>query len=150
MPLSTIREFNLDELPSAEVYGLHSQEFKMLSQIYNRKSLNIKSFLGTKKQSLIHNFTSLLKNELLFPYLSLKNLGFQDKILIILPNVKKEHNEKVLRIFSFFNKCHIYEIEGAVLKQKTLRSFKCKFLNFIRDSNLAFPLLIIIIEFKIH
>ena len=53
-----------------------------------------------------------LKKQLIFPYINLKNLGFQDKIVIILPNIKKELESKIVKLFNFFNVCRLYEIEG--------------------------------------
>ncbi|MFX1556977.1 MAG: hypothetical protein ACFFC9_06970, partial [Promethearchaeota archaeon] len=66
----------------------------------------------TKKYTTIDQIKYLLKRKLIFPYLSLKNLDFEEKILIILPNIMKKFNEELIKIFSFFNLCHIYEIEG--------------------------------------
>ncbi len=48
----------------------------------------------------------------LFPFISLKNLNLIEKVYIILPNVKKELNQKIIQIFEFFNFEFIYEIEG--------------------------------------
>ena len=48
----------------------------------------------------------------LFPFISLKNLNLIEKVYIILPNVKKELNQKIIQIFEFFNFGFIYEIEG--------------------------------------
>jgi hypothetical protein len=47
-----------------------------------------------------------------YPYINLKNLGFQDKITLIIPNIEEELKKKILNIFNFFNICRIYEIEG--------------------------------------
>jgi len=110
--IQNIREFDLDYITESDFYEPNSQEFNALSQIYNRHSIDIKSYLGTKKYTMINYITDLLKKKLIFPYLSLRNLDFQDKVSIILPNVKNEFNDKIIKIFSFFNMCHIYEIEG--------------------------------------
>jgi len=110
--LSGIREFDLSEISDSSIYGPDTQEFKDLTQIYNTHSLDIKSHLGTKNYSIINAITHLLEEKLIFPYLSLKNLDFQEKISIILPEIKQDSNEKILKIFSFFNLCRIYEIEG--------------------------------------
>ncbi|MFX0024844.1 MAG: hypothetical protein ACFE8M_00395 [Candidatus Hermodarchaeota archaeon] len=112
--IENIRVFDLDTLSNSEIYSPKSQEFIALSQIYNRHSIDIKSYLGTKKYTTINYITDLLKKKLIFPYLSLTNLDFQEKVSIILPNVKNEFNEKIIKIFSFFNICHIYEIEGEL------------------------------------
>ena len=54
---------------------------------------------------------------MIFPFISLKNLDLKQKIYIILPAVKKEHNETLLKIFHFFNIGFIYEIEGEYFIQ---------------------------------
>ena len=107
-----MREFNIEEYNKSNQFEPNTPEFKGLTQIYNWQSIDLKSYLGTKKYSIINNIVNLLKKKLIFPYLSLKNLDFQDKVVIILPNVKKELNETILKIFSFFNYGFIYEIEG--------------------------------------
>lgn len=109
-----LREFNLEEYPEGDIHGPSSLEFNMLSQIYNWQSYDIKSYLGSKKHSIINNITKLIDKNLIFPYISLKNLDFQDKLSIILPNVNIELNKKIIEIFSFFNFCRIYEIEGEL------------------------------------
>ena len=110
--ISGIREFDTNEILGPNIHGLDTQEYEALTQIYNIHSIDIKSYLGTMKHSIINNITELLKKKLIFPYISLRNLDFQDKLSIILPNVKKEFNEKLIKIFSFFNVCRIYDIEG--------------------------------------
>ena len=110
--ISEIREFDLNEKSESYIYGQGTQEYEDLIQIYNIQSIDIKSFLGTRQNSKISNITELLKKKLIFPYLSLKNLDFQDKVSIILPDTKQGFNEKVIKVFSFFNVCRIYEIEG--------------------------------------
>ena len=112
--ISGVREFDISKVSEYIIYGRDTQEFEALNQIYNRHSINIKSYLGTKKLETINYISDLLKKKLIFPYLSLKNLDFQEKVSIILPNVKNEFNEKIIKIFSFFNMCHMYEIEGEL------------------------------------
>ncbi|MBY8985876.1 MAG: hypothetical protein KGD65_12455 [Candidatus Lokiarchaeota archaeon] len=109
-----LREFNLEEYPEDIIFGPSSLEFNMLSQVYNWQAYDIKSYLGSKKHSIIDNITKLIEKNLIFPYISLKNLDFQDKISLILPNIKVELNKKIIEIFSFFNFCRIYEIEGEL------------------------------------
>jgi len=125
--LSGIREFALSEISDHGIYGPDTQEFKALTQIYNTHSFDMKSYIGTRSYSIINNITHLLEKKLIFPYVSLKNLDFQDKISIILPDITKRLNEKILRIFSFFNVCRIYEIEGEFFiygfnKEKTFEN----------------------------
>ncbi len=110
--ISEIREFDLNEISDPSIYGPDTQEYDALTHIYNTHSIDIKSYLGTRNFTAINKIIELLKKKLIFPYLSLKNLDFQDKISIILPDIKQEFNEKIIKIFSFFNVCRIYEIEG--------------------------------------
>ena len=111
---SFIREYDLDSSPESEIYGPNTSEFNSLSQIYDRHPVDIKSYLGTIKSTTIRNLRDCTKKGLIFPYLSINNLTFQEKISIVLPHVRKELNDKLIKVFSFFNRCHIYEIEGNV------------------------------------
>ena len=125
-----VKEFNIDTFPSNEVYGLDTPEFSTLNQLYNRRPIDFKLFLGTNRYNYINAITSLLKKQLIFPYISFKNLGFQDKIVIILPNIKKELKDKIILLFNFFNVCRIYEIEGDffIYGFKDMESFETGFM----------------------
>ena len=107
-----MKEFNIGDLNVSDYFGPDSLEFKALSQIYNRQSLDIKSYLTRRYFTLINHITELLKKRLIFPYISVKNLDLIEEITIILPNVKQELNETIIKIFSFFNVGFIYEVEG--------------------------------------
>ena len=107
-----IKEFKLYDTKESSHFGPNSPEYESLSNIYNWRSLNIKSYLGTLKYYPTENFTDLIKKDLIFPYLSLKNLGLQDKLYIIIPGLNIELNRTLIDIFSFFNYGFIYEIEG--------------------------------------
>jgi hypothetical protein len=112
--IPNIREFDLEYLYNSNFFEPEQGEYYDLSQIYSRRSVDIKSYLATKKYNTINKIKELLQKKLVFPYLSLKNLDFQNRVSIILPNVEKKFNEKLIKIFSFFNVCHIFEIEGEV------------------------------------
>jgi len=107
-----MKEFNIGDLNVSDYFGPDSPEFQALSQIYNRQSLDIKSYLTRRYFTLINHITELLKKGLIFPYISVKNLDLIEEITIILPNVKQELNETIIKIFSFFNVGFIYEVEG--------------------------------------
>jgi len=109
---SNIKDFGVVEDSINSYFGPESPEYKSLIQIYNWKSIDIKSYLGTTKLSTRNHINNLLKKNLIFPYLSLKNLDLFDKVSIIIPNLKQELNETIMKIFSFFNLVFIYEIEG--------------------------------------
>ena len=107
-----LKEFSVDDLTGANYLGPESAEFKALSKVYNWKSLDVKTYI-TKRYFTIHaSIIELLKKGLIQPYISLKNLDLVEEITIILPDVKNEHNESILKIFSFFNIGFIYEVEG--------------------------------------
>ncbi len=89
-----------------------SLEYDSLTQIYDYYSIDIKSYLGTRNYKTIKHIIDLLKKNLIFPYLSLKNLNLHEKISIIIPNLKPELNETLIKIFNFFNYGFIYEIKG--------------------------------------
>jgi len=110
-----MKEFNIGDLNVSDYYGPDSPEFKALSQIYNRKSLDVKSYLTRRYFTIINHITELLKKGLIFPYISVKNLDLIEEITIILPNVKQEVNETIIKIFSFFNIGFIYEINEGEL-----------------------------------
>ncbi len=107
-----LKEFNIGNINSSNYHGPNSSEFKALSQIYNWKSLDIKSYLTRRYFKINTSIIELLKQGLIQPFISLKNLDVVEEITIILPDVKKEHNDSILKIFSFFNIGFIYEMEG--------------------------------------
>ncbi|MHA1376240.1 MAG: hypothetical protein ACTSR7_18335 [Promethearchaeota archaeon] len=93
-------------------YKLNSTEFLDLSEIFNYQSIDIKSYIGTKKIKTIERIQDLLKKELIFPYIKLKNLGFQECIYIIIPSLDQNLVDVLLKIFGWFNYGFIHEIEG--------------------------------------
>ncbi|MHA2288299.1 MAG: hypothetical protein ACXABG_05890, partial [Promethearchaeota archaeon] len=110
--IPSLREYNVGDLNSLNYFGPNSSEFKALSQIYSWKSLDIKSYLTRRYFKINTSITDMLKEGLIQPFLTLKNLDLVEEITIVLPDVKKEHNESILKIFSFFNIGFIYEMEG--------------------------------------
>jgi len=103
---------DLEEIPDPRSFTPKSNEFESLNQIYSWQSIDLKYYLGANKYAMENHIKDLLKKGLIFPCLSLKNLGFQDVIYIILPNLKKETILVLIKVFSFFNIGYIYEIEG--------------------------------------
>ncbi|KKM63934.1 hypothetical protein LCGC14_1506450, partial [marine sediment metagenome] len=110
--LPEVKIFDLEEKFTSEGFTPNSPEFESLCDIYNWHSIDLKSYLSGKSILKEHHITDLLKKNLIFPYLTLKNLGFQEKIYIILPNVKKETITTLLKVFSFFNVGYLNEIGG--------------------------------------
>ena len=107
-----LKEFNIGDVNSSNYFGPNSSEFKALSQIYSWKSLDIKSYLTRRYFKINTSIIELLKKGLIQPFISVKNLDVVEEITIILPDVKKEFNQSILKIFSFFNIGFIYEMEG--------------------------------------
>lgn len=110
--ISKVKEYNVGNLNISHYNGPDSSDFENLTKIYNWHSTDIKSYILTKKLSMINPIIDLLEKGLIFPYLNLKNLDLLEKIYIILPNIKQELNKQLIEIFSFFNLGFIYEIEG--------------------------------------
>ncbi|NVM38094.1 MAG: hypothetical protein HWN81_21045 [Candidatus Lokiarchaeota archaeon] len=110
--ISRIEQYKITDGFISSYFGLNSPEFESLLYIYNWKSINIKLFLRTKKATTVNDIVNLLEKNLIFPYLSLKNLDLHDKVYIIIPNLKPELNTTLVKIFNFFNFVFIYEIEG--------------------------------------
>ena len=109
---SIIKEFETGNKSISLFLGPESLEFESLSKIYGTQSIDIKSYLATKKVITINHIASLLKKNLIFPYLTLKNLDLHNKVYIIVPNLRKELIDTVVKVFSFFNVASIYEIKG--------------------------------------
>lgn len=111
IPAPKLKKINVGDLIASDYFTPDSTEYKALSKLYSWKSSDIKSYLGTK-YNVVRQILELIDKNLIFPYISSKNLDLIKKIYIILPGVEKEQNEKFLKIFSFFNIGFIYEIEG--------------------------------------
>ncbi|HEA70876.1 hypothetical protein LCGC14_1028380 [marine sediment metagenome] len=110
-------EYNFQKPLNGMIFSPDSPEFQALIKIYSTKSIDIKSFLGTKKRATVDALMTLLEKDLIFPYLSLKNLGFNEVIRIILPETTTPIQKKLLQIFSFFNLCTVSEIGGKYFIQ---------------------------------
>ena len=111
VPPLPIKKFDLGKIPTERVLGPENYEFKRLSEIYSRKSFDPYSPVFSNKK-LTGCVRELLESGLLFPYLKLKNLGLYEKLYIIAPKVSSKAKETLLTLFSYFNYCFIYEIEG--------------------------------------
>lgn len=149
-----IKTFNIRDKTDSKCFTPNSTEYKNLSQLYNRDSVDLKSYLGSNKYAKIDQITDLIRKDLIFPYITFKNLGLQKEIKIILPNIKKELNTTFLKVFSFFNIGFIYEIEGGLyidgfLQEKKFENGlmiklylpKCEIHEFLRLFELLFQYL---------
>ncbi|MFW9773513.1 MAG: hypothetical protein ACFFEO_15290 [Candidatus Thorarchaeota archaeon] len=120
----SIKEFRVFNKTISSYFGPKSPEYKALSEVYGKKSLDIKSYMGTKNYNIINALKMLLERGIIFPLLKLKNLNLHNKIVIILPNLKKQINKKIIDIISFFNYGFIYEIKGEYFIQGFTGEFK--------------------------
>jgi hypothetical protein len=110
--LSPLKQFDLGSIQSSEILGPDSEEFRNLTTIYSWKAADLFPYYYRKNTSAIQLISDLIQKELIFPFLTLKNLNFIEKVSIILPQVSKEIYPKLLQIFDFFNYGFISEIEG--------------------------------------
>ncbi len=115
-PPEYLKESNLDVLTST-VFGPDSEEFLSLQRIYSRKSIGLKKSLFFKNDSNLKDFSRLFSKNLVRPQVKFKNLDLHEKIRFVLPNISKRATEKLLRIFTFFNCCEAYKIEGKLYVQ---------------------------------
>ncbi|MHA1192240.1 MAG: hypothetical protein ACTSP9_08090 [Promethearchaeota archaeon] len=106
-------DLNLNEFKNAESnYEYDFDDIEALSHIYNYQSIDIKSYIGTKKVKTVERIQTLLKKGLIYPYITLKNLGFQESIYLIIPDLNQDSVKTLIKIFSWFNYGFIHEIEG--------------------------------------
>ncbi len=54
----------------------------------------------------------LIKEGLVFPNTTFKNLGFREKIHFLLLNLEEDMGDTLKEIFQFFNFGYIYDVEG--------------------------------------
>jgi hypothetical protein len=93
--------------------GYKSPAFANLRRLYEWGGTDIKSYLGTIFKDKARIIKSLLQKDLIIPYIHVKSLNLVEKLYILLPHIKSQSDVKTLiRIFSFFNLAHIFEIEG--------------------------------------
>ena len=111
---SNIIDLNLKEMNHTESNSEYNlSDIEDLSHIYNFQSIDIKSYIGTKKVKTVELIQSLLKKGLIFPYITLKNLGFQESIYLIIPDLNQDSVNTLIEIFGWFNYGFIHEIEGT-------------------------------------
>ncbi|MBD3342527.1 MAG: hypothetical protein GF353_25735 [Candidatus Lokiarchaeota archaeon] len=114
------KTFDIGACPSNKIFSPNSRQFKTLSALYKQKQKK-----EIKKTDFLNKIRSLSKEKLVYPYLSLKNLGLDHTYLIIIPHVRRDDKERLLKIFSYFNHSRIYEIEGeSFLHGKDIESFE--------------------------
>ncbi len=148
-------EFNFKTVPRDDCLGPESHFYQYLTEIYDTTSINIKSLRIMYDAAKLDKIRTLLKEELIFPCIKFENIGLPEKITLIVPDIKKEHIEKLIDIFSFFNLVKIYETEGEFfiygfpeekkfedgLMIKIYFPFKHDIFRFIEVFNLLFEFL---------
>jgi hypothetical protein len=110
---SLIKEYQVANLRTREIYPPGSEEYRNLTELYTYQKKDLKTLLSLNNLSQIEDVELLLKKDLIFPYINLQNLGLIETLVIILPDVNREIIPKIIRIFSFFNFGFIYETEGS-------------------------------------
>jgi len=88
-------------------------KFIMLTSIYPHLKNNLK-FLGSlpKDEKIYTKIKTLLKQKMGHLNINTNNLQLHQKVVFILPSIKKSSIPPILEIFRFFNKVKLYEIEG--------------------------------------
>ena len=109
---SEVKDFKIGNLSISNFHKPDSFYFKTLLSLYNWHSIDIKKKINTNNKSIFHEIQPLIKQKLIYPYITLKNLDFKEIIHIILLNLKEETIETLKRIFEYFNLAFVYEIEG--------------------------------------
>ncbi|MFX1500465.1 MAG: hypothetical protein ACFFDH_05805 [Promethearchaeota archaeon] len=107
-----VKHYIIGDLEKSDYCKLDSSYFKALMRIYNWHSKNIKNTSNVNRKSIFNGIQTLIKKKLIFPYIKFKNLGFKERIHIILLNPKKESIKILKNLFKFFNLGLVYEIEG--------------------------------------
>ncbi|TFG24499.1 MAG: hypothetical protein EU532_12510 [Promethearchaeota archaeon] len=104
--------YNFSDKENESKFRLDSPEYSDLCEIFDFKPIDIKSYIGTKKVKTVERIQNLLKKNLIFPYIKLKNLGFQENIYFFIPNLNQGSMDTLIKIFSWFNYGFIHKIEG--------------------------------------
>ncbi len=109
---SKLKQFRLDGGHELQILGPNTKAFQSLVEVYNSESVDVKKKLSFNSLSIFNKISDLVNNELVFPYLSLKNLGFKEEIHFFLLNIKSEVIPILKHIFQYFNLVHLYDIKG--------------------------------------
>ncbi len=110
--MSGVKQMDFSDLYNFDFMSVNFTDIEDLAKCYGTKSLDAKSLTGIKYGSLYDLITEFIQKGLFYPYLKLKNMELIEEIYLIIPDVKKEFNDKLLKIFNFFNYAFIQEIEG--------------------------------------
>ena len=95
-----------------DFFGQNTEEFQDLISLYGQMSKDIKNILSSSRVRDKEKISRLIKKGLVIPHIRVKGIGLIDKLYILIPNVKKERMETLIKAFTFFNFGQLYEIEG--------------------------------------
>ena len=102
----------MGDLSISNYYPPDSFYFKTLLSLYNWRSIDFKKKINSNNKAIYNEIEPLIKEKIIFPYITLKNLDFKEIIHIILLNLKPETIKLLKHIFQYFNLGFVYEIEG--------------------------------------
>ena len=105
------------DVENKSLFKLDSPEYRDLCEIFDFHSIDIKSYIGTKKAKTVDRIQNLMKKNLIFPYVKVKNLDFQEKVYLIIPNLNYGSMDTLIKIFGWFNYGFIHKIEGKYFIQ---------------------------------
>ncbi len=109
---SGVKEKKVSDLHNFDFMKVDISEVQNLALCFGTKSLDIKSLAQKKYEKLYDIVAGFIRQEKIFPYLKLKNMELLEEIYLIVSGLNNELNDKLLKIFNFFNYSFIYEIEG--------------------------------------
>ncbi len=112
LPITKIKSFKFGNLSVSNYHGPESSYFKDLMDLYNRDTIDIKRNLNLSNHSILEKIKTLIKEEMVFPYITLKNLDLKDKIHFMLFNIPVDSIKTIKKVFQYFNLVYLFEIEG--------------------------------------
>ncbi len=112
VPTSEVKHFDTSNLVVKDYNNPDSSYYKDLLHLYNWHSVDLKELLNNNSNQIFDKIHFLVRNKLIFPYVSLKNLDLKEKIQIILLNLNKDTTNILRNIFQYFNYGFVYDIEG--------------------------------------
>jgi len=106
------RKFSFINLKNSKNYNPESKQYKSLLEVYNWHSFDIRKKIPFLNNSTFDQIKFIIEDEVAYPYLTFKNLGFKEKIYFFLINIKKETINSLRNVFQYFNFAFLYEITG--------------------------------------
>ena len=107
-----IKTFNFGNSNITDYRSPNSEYFKLLLNLYNWHSTDVKKKLQFLNSSSFEELRLLIENKVIYPYLKLKNLEFKEIIHFFLINIKEDTIDILKKAFQYFNLVNFYEIKG--------------------------------------